>query len=79
MAGYSGLVSRLKKCQSKLSHLTRKPIRSVVFVDREGNMIIEEGVEYNERGVLAIPQPMDCDEWEQFNMECQNRFVNKSP
>lgn len=77
MAGYSGLASRLKKCQSKLSHLTRKPIRSVVFTDKNGDPIIEDGVEYNERGVLAIPQPMDCDEWERLNMEHQGRFLKK--
>lgn len=78
MAGYSGLAGRLKKCQSKLSHLIRKPIRSVVFTDKNGDLIIEDGVEYNERGVLAIPQPMDFNEWEQFNMEYESRFVKKT-
>lgn len=68
MAGFAGLVYRVKKCQARLSILNRSPIRSVVFMDVNGEMILEDGVEYNERGVLLVPAPMGIDEWEAFNM-----------
>ncbi len=68
MSGFAGLASRIKKCQKLCFFLTRKPIRSFAYMDENGEMIIEEGVEYNERGVLLIPLPMTIDEWEEKNI-----------
>lgn len=64
MSGYSGFLSRIKKCQKLLSVLLAPPIRSIVYMDQDGEPIWEEGVEYNKTGVLAVPLPMSMDEWE---------------
>jgi len=64
MPGYAGFLNRLKKLEKKLSVLLAPPIRSVIFMDSDGELIIEEGVEYNKTGVLAVPMPMSMDEWE---------------
>ena len=34
-------------------------------LDADGNPIWEEGVLYNESGVLAVPIPLSVEEWEQ--------------
>ena len=66
MAGLSGLFGRVKKCQKTFSLLNRTPKRSIVYMDVGGNYLWEDGVEYNE-SVLAIPEPMTVEEWEQNN------------
>ena len=66
MAGLSGLISRAKKCEKVFSLLNRTPKQSIVYMDIEGNLLIEDGVDYND-AVLAIPEPMTVDEWEQSN------------
>ena len=68
MAGLSGLMSRVKKCQKTFSLLNRTPKKSIVYMDLEGNYMWEDGVDYNE-SVLAIPKPMTIDEWERKNIE----------
>lgn len=68
MSGYAGLVSRIKKCQAKISYLNRTPVVSVVYMDENGEQILEEGIEYHERGILLIPLPMTVDEWERRNI-----------
>jgi len=69
MSGYSGLVSRIKKCQKVCSFITRTPIRSIVFMDKDGELIWEEGVNYNKKGLLAVPLPMSIEDWEKRNYE----------
>jgi hypothetical protein len=66
MSGYSGFSSRIKKCQKMLSMFFAAPVVSVVFMDQDGEPIWEEGVKYNETGVLAVPQPVSLDEWEGY-------------
>lgn len=68
MSGYSGFSSRLKKCQKLLSVLLAPPVVSVVFMDQNGELIWEDGIEYNESGVLAVPLPVSLDEWEAYCM-----------
>lgn len=68
MSGYSGFSSRIKKCQKMLSALFAPPIVSFVFMDQNGEMLWEEGVEYNDQGVLALPLPLGLDEWEEYCM-----------
>lgn len=34
-------------------------------MDQDGEMILEDGIEYNESGVLLVPMPMGLDEWEE--------------
>lgn len=64
MAGIDGLLKRAKKCKDYLSKLTRPPKRSIVYMDRDGEILWEDGVEYNKKGVLAAPLPMSAEEWE---------------
>jgi hypothetical protein len=66
MSGLTGLISRIKKCQNLFQIQNTIPRRSVVFMDQDGEIIIEEGVEYNESGVLAVPLPVSLDEWEAY-------------
>lgn len=66
MSGYSGFASRIKKCQKLLSVLFDRPIVSIVFMDQDGELLWEEGVEYNRLGVLAVPIPLGLDDWENF-------------
>ena len=68
MAGLAGLASRIKKCEKRLALLNHQPIVSVVFMDECGEVIFEDGVEYNHRGVLAVPLLTSIDEWEEKNI-----------
>ncbi len=68
MPGLQGLFSRLKKCQNKLSHKLKKPKRSIIHCDEDGNLIIEDGVEYNDF-VLVAPLPVTVEEWQRRNIE----------
>ena len=68
MAGKTELSNRLKKCE-KGYRLANKPNkRGVAYVDENGDLILEDGVEYND-GVLAVPLPMTLEEWEQRNID----------
>lgn len=69
MAGLAGLATRIKKCEKMVALLNRQPIVSVVFMDECGAMIFEDGVEYNQRGVLAVPLLMSIAEWEAYGIE----------
>ncbi len=70
MSGLTALISRIKKCQNLFQIQNTVPKRSVVFMDRDGGELLwEEGVDYNESGILAVPLPMSIDDWEMFNEE----------
>lgn len=69
MSGYSGFASRIKKCQKLLSVIFAPPVVSVVFMDQDGEIIWEEGVNYNSTGVLVVPLPLGLDEWEMNNFK----------
>lgn len=64
MAGIAGLTSKIRRCEKALFILHRKPKQSIVFMDRDRNILWEDGVEYND-GVLAVPLQMTIEEWEQ--------------
>ena len=55
--------------------LKKKPKRSVVYIDTDGNYLWEEGVEYND-GVLVAPVPMTVEEWEKRNIEDDKKKLN---
>ncbi len=64
MAGIDGLLKRAKKCQDYLFKANRPRKRSIVYMDRDGVILWEDGVEYNPGGVLAVPLPNSIEEWE---------------
>jgi hypothetical protein len=68
MSGYSGFSSRIKRCQKQLSVIFAPPVKSVVYMDQDGVILWEEGVEYNSTGVLVVPLPLTLDEWEEYCM-----------
>ena len=68
MAGIVGLTSRIKRCEKALFILQRKPKSSFVYMDKDGNYLWDDDVEYNDEGVLALPLPMTLDEWEFRNI-----------
>lgn len=52
---------------SKISFDTLKDRRNnIVYMDDEGNVLWEEGVNYNV-GVLAVPLPLTAEQWQQKN------------
>ena len=68
MAGQTELSNRLKKCEKTYNFSHRKRKQSVVYMNRDGEYLWEEGVEYHP-GVLAIPLQMTIEEWEQNNID----------
>lgn len=67
MAGYTGLKSRIKKCRKIIGLRNNKPKVGVVYFNENGDLLWEEGVEYNDC-VLAVPLEMGIDEWEEMNI-----------
>lgn len=66
MGGISHLKNRTKKL-GKASFVALQGRRhSIVYIDNKGNILWEEGVNYNS-GVLAVPPPCKSDEeWEDW-------------
>lgn len=60
-AGVGALESVVQRLKNKIPHKNTKI--SVVYTDKDGNMILDPDKEYN-RGVLAVPCPVSESEWE---------------
>ena len=67
MPGISGFKNKIKRLsKANLAPLVGSPV-SIVFMDEDGEILWEEGVNYN-TGVLAVPLPCSIDEWEERNI-----------
>jgi hypothetical protein len=68
MSGISGIFARVRKCGKLFSSLHKPRVQSIVYMNRAGEILWEEGVEYNPNGVLVIPQRMTLEDWESANI-----------
>lgn len=60
-AGVNALESIVQRIKNKLPSRVKRV--SVVYTDQDGNLILDDETEYNS-GVLAVPLPMNEEEWE---------------
>lgn len=65
MAGITGLLTRINKCQKEFWFLNRPMAVSTVNMNADGEIMWEREVTYNPNGVLVVPLSMSIDEWEQ--------------
>ncbi len=66
MGGISHLKNRTKKLGKASFEALQGKKQSIVYIDTEGNILWEEGANYNS-GVLAVPLPCTSDEdWEDW-------------
>ena len=68
MAGLTGLLNRVKKCQKIFKILNKPKVESIVYMDSNGEILWHEDVEYNPSGDSAVPLPLTLEEWEASNM-----------
>lgn len=64
MSGVSQLKSKIKKLSRTSFEIMRGQRHSVVYMDRDGRILWDDRVNYTD-GVLAVPLPETCEEWQQ--------------
>lgn len=64
MSGINHLKTRIKRIEKTSKTTLAGPVRSVVYMDDDGNLLFEEGVKYND-GLLVVVKPAKTiEEWE---------------
>jgi hypothetical protein len=79
MSGISGILGRVRKCGKIFTLLNKPRVQSIVYMNSEGEILWEEGVEYNPTGVLVVPQRMTLEEWESANIRAELRQIDSGP